>query len=35
VLVRDTTQDGNGPVLRLAPTDWQRFTARLGPLAYN
>jgi hypothetical protein len=28
VLVRDTTQHGAGPVLRVTPTDWQRFTAR-------
>jgi Domain of unknown function (DUF397) len=26
VLVRDTTQHGGGPVLRLAPADWERFT---------
>jgi hypothetical protein len=26
VLVRDTTQQGAGPVLRLAPGDWERFT---------
>jgi hypothetical protein len=25
VLVRDTTQHGAGPVLRLAPADWERF----------
>lgn len=25
VLVRDTTQRGAGPVLRLAPADWERF----------
>ena len=30
VLVRDTTQHGTGPVLHLSPTDWRRFTARLG-----
>jgi hypothetical protein len=30
VLVRDTTQDGTGPVLRVTPTDWRRLTARLG-----
>jgi hypothetical protein len=29
VLVRDTKQDGTGPVLRVAPRDWSRFTARL------
>lgn len=27
VLVRDTTQQGRGPVLRLTPADWARFTA--------
>jgi hypothetical protein len=26
VLIRDTTQHGAGPVLRLAPADWERFT---------
>ena len=26
VLVRDTTQHGAGPVLRVTPADWQRFT---------
>jgi transcriptional regulator with XRE-family HTH domain len=26
VLIRDTTQHGTGPVLRLALADWQRFT---------
>jgi hypothetical protein len=25
VLVRDTTQNGTGPVLRVAPTDWVRL----------
>ncbi|HUN36021.1 MAG TPA: DUF397 domain-containing protein [Trebonia sp.] len=25
VLVRDTTQHGHGPVLRLAPADWTRL----------
>jgi hypothetical protein len=25
VLVRDTTQHGRGPVLRVTPTDWRRF----------
>jgi hypothetical protein len=31
VLVRDT-KDGHGPVLRVTPADWQRFTAsvRIG-----
>jgi hypothetical protein len=27
VLVRDTTQHGRGPVLRVTPGDWARFTA--------
>ena len=27
VLVRDTTQHGRGPVLRVTPADWGRFTA--------
>jgi Domain of unknown function (DUF397) len=26
VAVRDTTQKGTGPVLRISPTDWSRFT---------
>ena len=25
VLVRDTKQDGTGPVLRFTPTAWRRF----------
>jgi hypothetical protein len=25
VLVRDTTKNGTGPVLRVAPTDWVRL----------
>jgi hypothetical protein len=29
VLVRDTTQHGAGPVLRVTPGDWTRLTARL------
>jgi hypothetical protein len=29
VLVRDTTQHGHGPVLRVTPTAWQRFTASI------
>ena len=29
VLVRDTTQHGAGPVLRVTPAGWARFTARL------
>lgn len=26
MLLRDTTQRGAGPVLRVSPTDWHRFT---------
>lgn len=33
VLIRDTTQNGTGPVLRLTPADWSRFTATLRLLA--
>ncbi|MCW2932119.1 MAG: transcriptional regulator [Actinomycetia bacterium] len=29
VLVRDTTQHGDGPVLSVSPSDWQRFTASI------
>jgi hypothetical protein len=29
VLIRDTAQDGTGPVLRLTLADWSRFTASL------
>lgn len=29
VLVRDTTQHGTGPVLRLTPAVWSRFTLSL------
>ncbi|MCW2933595.1 MAG: hypothetical protein JWM19_4557 [Actinomycetia bacterium] len=27
VVVRDTTQHGHGPVLRVTPADWSRFTS--------
>lgn len=27
VLIRDTTQHGRGPVLRVTPANWKRFTA--------
>ena len=27
VLIRDTKDHGHGPVLRVTPADWQRFTA--------
>jgi hypothetical protein len=29
VLVRDTKDRGNGPVLRVNPADWQRFTSAI------
>jgi hypothetical protein len=29
VLVRDTTQDGTGPVLRFTPAAWRRFADRV------
>jgi hypothetical protein len=29
VLVRDTKDNGTGPVLRVTPADWSRFTAKL------
>ena len=33
VLVRDTKDNGTGPVLRVTPADWQRFTARVRATA--
>jgi hypothetical protein len=27
ILVRDTTQHGNGPVMTVSPQSWRRFTA--------
>jgi Domain of unknown function (DUF397) len=33
VLVRDTTQHGAGPVLRVTPADWGRFTATIRAAA--
>ncbi|HEX4833541.1 MAG TPA: DUF397 domain-containing protein [Trebonia sp.] len=30
VLVRDTKDSGAGPVLRVAPGDWARFTASVA-----
>jgi hypothetical protein len=30
ILVRDTTQHGRGPVLRLAPAAWRRLTSAIG-----
>jgi hypothetical protein len=29
VLIRDTTQHGTGPVLRVTPAGWARLTARI------
>jgi hypothetical protein len=29
VLIRDTKDHGAGPVLRVTPAGWSRFTARL------
>ena len=29
VLIRDTKDNGTGPVLRVTPGDWQRFTASI------
>jgi uncharacterized protein DUF397 len=29
VLIRDTTLNGRGPVLRVTPADWKRFTATI------
>jgi Domain of unknown function (DUF397) len=29
VLVRDTTQHGNGPVVSVSPRQWHRFTASI------
>jgi hypothetical protein len=31
VLVRDTKNHGTGPVLRITPASWNRFTAVLKP----
>ena len=33
VLVRDTKNNGTGPVLHVTPTDWSRFTARVRATA--
>jgi hypothetical protein len=33
VLVRDTTQRGTGPVLRVSPADWTRLTATIRAVA--
>jgi hypothetical protein len=29
ILIRDTTQNGRGPVLRVTPADWNQFTASI------
>ena len=29
ILVRDTTQHGHGPVLRMTPAAWRRLTAAI------
>ena len=29
VLIRDTKNNGDGPMLRVTPADWQRFTANV------
>jgi hypothetical protein len=29
VLIRDTKNNGTGPVLRVAPAEWDRFTASI------
>lgn len=29
VLVRDTTQHGDGPLVIVSPADWRRFTASI------
>ena len=29
VLIRDTKDQGNGPVLRITPTEWRRFAASI------
>ena len=33
VLVRDTKDNGTGPVLRVTPADWSRFTTRIRATA--
>jgi hypothetical protein len=33
VLVRDTTQHGTGPVLRVTPADWTRLTRAIRAAA--
>jgi hypothetical protein len=33
ILIRDTKDDGAGPVLRATPADWHRFTSRIRATA--
>jgi hypothetical protein len=33
ILVRDTTQHGNGPVVSISPADWRRLTASIRATA--
>jgi hypothetical protein len=33
VLVRDTTQHGNGPVMSVSPAAWRRFTVSIRATA--
>ena len=33
VLIRDTKDNGAGPVLRATPADWHRFTTRIRAAA--
>jgi hypothetical protein len=33
VFIRDTKENGTGPVLRVTPADWSRFTARVRATA--
>jgi Domain of unknown function (DUF397) len=33
VMVRDTKQDGNGPVLKFSPVIWRRFIQTVKKLA--
>ena len=33
ILVRDAKNNGTGPVIRLTPADWSRFTARVRATA--
>jgi hypothetical protein len=30
VLIRDTKDQGHGPVLRVSPAQWRRFTKSVG-----